>query len=39
LADDADPSGIGSIARQCVAGIVNDHVSMTALVAPTVNAY
>lgn len=39
LSDPSDPSGIGSLARQCIAGMVHDHVSMTALVAPTVNAY
>ena len=39
LADPSDPTGLGALARQCIAGIVNDHVSMTALVAPTVNAY
>lgn len=39
LSDLSDPNGIGSLARQCIAGMVHDHVSMTALVAPTVNAY
>lgn len=39
LSDPSDPNGIGSLARQCIAGMVHDHVSMTALVAPTVNAY
>ena len=39
LTDPSDPSGVGSLARQCIAGMVHDHVSMTALVAPTVNAY
>ena len=39
LSDPLDPNGIGSLARQCIAGMVHDHVSMTALVAPTVNAY
>jgi glutamine synthetase len=37
--DSSDPDGLSDLARQCIAGIVNDHVSMTALVAPTVNAY
>ncbi|MDP9495792.1 MAG: glutamine synthetase [Actinomycetota bacterium] len=37
--DPTDPHGLSHLARQCIAGIVNDHVSMTALVAPTVNAY
>lgn len=39
FADDSDPDGLSELARQCIAGIINDHVSMTALVAPTVNAY
>jgi glutamine synthetase len=39
LADPSDPKRLSEVARQCIAGIVNDHVSMTALVAPTVNAY
>ncbi|MGC2241479.1 MAG: glutamine synthetase, partial [Acidimicrobiia bacterium] len=37
--DPGDPDGLSELARHCIAGIVNDHVSMTALVAPTVNAY
>jgi glutamine synthetase len=37
--DPSDPDGLSPLARQCIAGVVNDHVSMTALVAPTVNAY
>jgi glutamine synthetase len=39
LIDDSAPDRLSDLARQCIAGIVNDHVSMTALVAPTVNAY
>ncbi|MGH8872471.1 MAG: glutamine synthetase family protein [Acidimicrobiia bacterium] len=39
LADRARPDGLSDLARQCIAGIIHDHVSMTALVAPTVNAY
>jgi glutamine synthetase len=39
FADDSDPDGLSTLARQCIAGLVNDHVSMAALVAPTVNAY
>jgi glutamine synthetase len=39
LSDSSEPNGIGSLARQCIAGMVHDHVSMTALLAPTVNAY
>jgi glutamine synthetase len=37
--DSTDPDRLSDLARRCIAGIVNDHVSMTALVAPTVNAY
>jgi glutamine synthetase len=39
LADATAPDGLSSLARRCLAGLVNDHVSMTAIVAPTVNAY
>jgi glutamine synthetase len=39
FADDSDPDGLSTLARQCIAGLINDHVPMTALVAPTVNAY
>lgn len=39
LSDASAPDGLSTLARQCIAGIVNDHVSMSALVAPTVNAY
>lgn len=39
FSDETDPDGMSPLLRQCVAGLVNDHVSMTALVAPTVNAY
>lgn len=39
FADDSDPDGLSALARQCIAGLVNDHVSMTALVASTVNGY
>ncbi len=39
LADPSAPDGLSVLARQCIAGIVGDHVSMAALVAPTVNAY
>jgi glutamine synthetase len=38
----SDPSaegGLSELARSCIAGMVRDHVTMTALVAPTVNAY
>ncbi len=39
FADPSQPDDISELARRCIAGILNDHVSMTALVAPTVNAY
>lgn len=39
FADEADSDGLSDLARRCIAGMVNDHVPMTALVAPTVNAY
>lgn len=39
FADETGPDGLSTLARQCIAGLVNDHVSMSALVAPTVNAY
>ncbi len=39
LIDLSAPDRLSEVARRCIAGIVNDHVSMTALVAPTVNAY
>jgi glutamine synthetase len=39
LADEAAHDGLSPLAKQCIAGIVNDHVSMSAIVAPTVNAY
>jgi glutamine synthetase len=37
--DPSSPDGLSDLARRCIAGLINDHVSMTALVAPTVNAY
>ena len=39
LYDPSAADGLSELALQCIAGLVNDHVSMTALVAPTVNAY
>lgn len=39
LADPADPHGITDLARRCLAGLTNHHRALTALVAPTVNAY
>jgi glutamine synthetase len=37
--DPSSPDGLSELARSCIAGLIHDHVSMTALVAPTVNAY
>jgi glutamine synthetase len=37
--DPSSPDGLSGLARSCIAGLIHDHVSMTALVAPTVNAY
>jgi glutamine synthetase len=39
LVDESAPNGLSELAGKCIAGIINDHVAMTALVAPTVNAY
>jgi glutamine synthetase len=35
----SSPDGLSDLAHRCIAGLIHDHVSMTALVAPTVNAY
>lgn len=39
LADSKTPDRLSEFARHCIAGLIHDHRSMTALVAPTVNAY
>lgn len=39
LADDSADDGLSELARQTTAGMLHHHVGMTALVAPTVNAY
>ena len=39
LADPSSRDGLSDLGHHCIAGLVHDHVSMTALVAPTVNAY
>jgi glutamine synthetase len=39
LNDETAQDGLSHLAKQCIAGMVNDHVSMSAIVAPTVNAY
>ncbi|MGA9279623.1 MAG: glutamine synthetase family protein [Ilumatobacter sp.] len=37
--DAADEHGVSKIARSCLAGLVDHHRALTALCAPTVNAY
>src|SRR3970282_2241103 len=37
--DPDSPDALSELARRCIAGMVHDHVPMTALLAPTVNAY
>ena len=39
LADDSDGHGMSDLARQCVAGLTKHHQALTALCAPTINAY
>ena len=39
LADTSDEHGMSDLARQCVAGLIKHHKALTALCAPTVNAY
>ena len=39
LVDVSDPDGVSALARGCLAGLVQHHRGMTALSAPTVNAY
>jgi len=39
FADDGDAHGMSDLAKQCVAGLVTHHQALTALCAPTVNAY
>lgn len=39
LADDSDPHGISPLGRQCIGGLIDHHLGLTALLAPTVNAY
>lgn len=39
LADDSAADGLSAIARSCLAGLCEHHQAMTALCAPTVNAY
>lgn len=39
LIDAGTDDGLSALARQCLAGLVHHHRGMTALAAPTVNAY
>ncbi len=39
FADENDPHGITAVARQCLGGLVHHHLGLTALCAPTANAY
>jgi glutamine synthetase len=39
LNDETDAHGLSKLAHQCIAGMMAHHEGMTALMAPTVNAY
>ena len=39
FADPAQEDGLSVLARQCIAGLMHHHRSMSALLAPTVNSY
>lgn len=39
FADETDPQGISALGRQCLGGLIDHHLGLTALLAPTVNAY
>ena len=39
FADPAQEDGLSLLARQCIAGLLHHHRSMSALLAPTVNSY
>lgn len=39
IGDESTPDGLSDTARSVIAGMLHHHVGMTALVAPTVNAY
>ncbi|MCS7055375.1 MAG: glutamine synthetase family protein [Thermoflexales bacterium] len=39
MADPEAPDGLSKLAHQCIAGLIAHHEGMTALCAPTVNAY
>jgi len=37
--DESKPDGVSDLAKQCIAGMIEYHETMSALLAPTVNAY
>ena len=37
--DPSDPEGLSDLARRCIAGVLEHHTGMSALLAPHVNAY
>ena len=37
--DPNDPEGLSDLARQCIAGVLEHHAGMAAIMAPHVNAY
>ena len=39
FADPSQEDGLSTLARQCIAGLMHHHRSMSALLAPTVNSY
>lgn len=39
MSDPNAPSGLSTLARHCLAGLVHHHRGLTALCAPTINAY
>ena len=39
FADPAQEDGLSALSRQCIAGLLHHHRSMSALLAPTVNSY
>ncbi len=39
MADEADPHGVSELGRRCLGGLTKHHRGLTALTAPTINAY
>jgi glutamine synthetase len=39
MEDTGDPDGLSALARSCIAGLLEHHEAMSAICAPTVNAY